>query len=69
MDKESRRKAFRENIKGMTTEQLRKLTDVLRRSTDDVIEELTVLQEQLEGREPHPSLAGQRTARSRRARA
>jgi hypothetical protein len=55
---ESRRAAFRESIKDMTTDQLKRLSNVLKRSTDDVIEELTVLQEKLQSRDPQLSPLG-----------
>jgi hypothetical protein len=45
--RESRRGAFRAIVKGMTTAQLKRLSEVLCRSTDEVVEELVVLQEQI----------------------
>ena len=54
MDKRSRRAEFRKKIEGMSTEQLRKLSEVLRRSTDDVIEEVIVIEEHLRNGSPAP---------------
>jgi hypothetical protein len=52
MDERSKRAEFRQQIEGMSPEQLRKLSEVLQRSEGDVIEEIMVIEELLKTGSP-----------------